>query len=388
MSACTLRNATGLDGGTFDLTLAGGRLVPTALPPGALTVDLQGARVLPGLINAHDHLQLNALPRQPAGSGFRHARDWTGVVAARRRTDRHFAALASLNRDDRLLFGAVKNLLSGVTTVAHHDPLYPLLSSRHFPLKVVQHYGWSHSLYLDGEPAVRNSHARTPPASPWIIHAAEGVNAEAAAEFDRLEALGCIGPNTLLVHGIALDAAQRQRLLDAGGGLIWCPSSNLHLFARTAAVRSLAAAGRIALGSDSRLSGARDLLEELRLAATLGQVNEAALERMVGADAAALLGLTHQGLLAPGCPADLLILPPGARLGRVQRHEVRLVIVAGSVRYGDADLVLRVAPDERFSEVRVDGVRKLLAHAITAQLARSGLTEPGLELPDRAGRAA
>ena len=50
---------------------------------------------------------------------------------------------------------------------------------------------------------------------PWIIHAAEGLDDEAAAEFERLDALGCIGANTLIVHGVALDPAQRKRLVAA-----------------------------------------------------------------------------------------------------------------------------------------------------------------------------
>ena len=40
-------------------------------------------------------------------------------------------------RDRRLLHGGVKNLLSGVTTVAHHDPLYAPLSDACYPIRVV-----------------------------------------------------------------------------------------------------------------------------------------------------------------------------------------------------------------------------------------------------------
>ena len=98
---------------------------------------------------------------------------------------------------------------------------------------------------------MRAAYRSTPSDTPWIIHAAEGVDAEAAAEFDRLEALGCVGSNTLLVHGVALDEARRARLAAAGAGLIWCPSSNLRLFGATAAVADLVRCGRVALGSDS-----------------------------------------------------------------------------------------------------------------------------------------
>ncbi len=120
---------------------------------------------------------------------------------------------------------------------------------------MIRDYGWSHSLYIDGEQSVAESYRATPAAWPWIVHAAEGQDAEATAEFERLDALGCVGPNTVLVHGIALDQAQRARLAAAGGALVWCPSSNMRLFGKTAQVTDLVSKRRVALGTDSRLSG-------------------------------------------------------------------------------------------------------------------------------------
>src|SRR6201999_301141 len=131
--------------------------------PGDLAIDLHGDRLLSGLINAHDHLQLNTLPAAEAGTRRRHALDWISEVNLRRRSDPQFAASVAVARDDRLLIGGIKNLLSGVTTVAHHDPLFPRLSESGFPTRVVPAYGWSHSLYLDGEEAVRSSCMATPP---------------------------------------------------------------------------------------------------------------------------------------------------------------------------------------------------------------------------------
>ena len=212
-------------------------------------LDLEGDRLLPGLINAHDHLQLNRLPEHETPKFYRHARDWIAEVDARRRTDSHFEAGASVARDERLLFGGLKNLLSGVTTVAQHDPLYPFLTQAGYPISVVRDYGWSHSLYIDGERSVVESYRATPAAWPWIVHAAEGQDQEAANEFERLEALGCLKPNTLLVHGIALDQAQRARLEAAGSALIWCPSSNMRLFGKTAQVADLVSKRRVALGT-------------------------------------------------------------------------------------------------------------------------------------------
>jgi imidazolonepropionase-like amidohydrolase len=91
--------------------------------PEDLIVDLAGDRLLPGLINAHDHLQLNSLPAHETQGRYRHASDWISEIDSRRRSDPQFAAGVAVPRNDRLLVGGIKNLLSGVTTVAHHDPL-------------------------------------------------------------------------------------------------------------------------------------------------------------------------------------------------------------------------------------------------------------------------
>jgi cytosine/adenosine deaminase-related metal-dependent hydrolase len=389
-SGRTFINARFSDGNIGTLRIVGSHIAAVAEDPwpGDAIIDLQGDRVLPGLINAHDHLQLNNMPFQGCGKRFEHVRDWISEVDASRRSDPAFEASVAVARDARLVAGGVKNLLSGVTTVAHHDPLYPCLLSAHYPIRVVRRYGWSHSLYIDGEDQVRNSHRSTPADWPWIIHAAEGLNPDAGNEFERLDALGCLGPNTLLVHGIALDRAQRTRLEHAGGGLIWCPSSNLRLFGKTADITGLRRHGRVALGTDSRLSGARDLLDELRIAGAVGDLDDGDLEQLVTRDSARLLRLPDCGSLQPGACADLLILRAGTALSAASRADVRLVLIAGIVRYGERSCAQRAEPASRWADVRVDGEPKILDRGIAELLSDSGVCEIGLELTHVARRTA
>jgi cytosine/adenosine deaminase-related metal-dependent hydrolase len=386
----TLLNADLGEGELTSLRIVGPRLASLGGPPSAADsiVDLQGDRVLPGLINAHDHLQLNSLTCPDFHKRYAHARDWIADVDALRRNDPEFEISVAMPRDERLLVGGVKNLLSGVTTVAHHDPLYPCLSSPHFPTAVVRDYGWSHSLYVDGEESVGDSYRATPRDWPWIIHAAEGVDAAAAAEFERLDAIGCLGPNTLLVHGIALDQAQRVRLHSAGAGLIWCPSSNLRLFGETARVGELSALGRIAIGTDSRLSGARDMFDELRVAAQVSGLDDRTLESLATRDGARLLRLTDRGTLRVGARADILILPAATRLAAAKRADVRLVMIEGVARYGDRDLAQRAAPRAEWAEVRVDGATKSLDGSLAARLSHARACELGLEICNATWRAA
>ena len=372
------------------LRIAGSRIVAVgdAACLGDWVVDLRGDRLLPGLINAHDHLHLNTLPALEPTGHWRHVREWIAQVNLRRQTDPTFESQIAVSRDERLLIGGVKNLLSGVTTVAHHDALYPFLTDERFPTYVLTTYGWSHSLYIDGEEQVRNAYLRTPPDWPWIIHAAEGVDEEAADEFDRLDALGCVRANTLIVHGIALDRARRRRLEQAAAGLIWCPSSNLRLFGSTADVSELARRGRVALGTDSRLTGSRDLLCELRVARETSALEEATLESLVTRDAAACLRLADRGALRVGARADILVLPGGMALSSAARSDVRLAMLAGRALYADADYARIVAPTTHWAAVRVDGRPKMLDSGLAAALCAASVGEPGLEIPDLARTAA
>ena len=194
------------------LRLQGGRITHLHTPPmrGDLVLDLGGDRLLPGLINAHDHLQLNHFPALQYPALYGNAAEWIEDFNARLRDNPAVRASAAVPRAQRLLGGGLKNLLSGVTTVAHHDPLDALLQRASFPTRVVREFGWSHSLHVDGEARVRASCAGTPAGQPWIIHAAEGVDAQAHAEFERLAALGRLRPHTLLVHALGLDESQRS----------------------------------------------------------------------------------------------------------------------------------------------------------------------------------
>jgi cytosine/adenosine deaminase-related metal-dependent hydrolase len=366
-----------INGDPFSLRVADGRIAALGEAPhrGDLIIDLSGDRVLPGLINAHDHLQLNSFPRLTYRSPYSSATEWIGDFNDRIRCDRAFQSALGPTRDERLFAGGMKSLLSGATTVAHHDPLFSSLRGPSFPVHVVTRYGWSHSLHIDGEAAVLGSYVRTDNTVPWIVHAAEGTDPEASEEFDRLERLGCIQANTVIVHGVGLTAAQRERLAAVEAGLVWCPESNLRLFGSTADVLDLAARGRVALGTDSRLTGARDLLEELRVARTLYPGDDSSVVRMVTADAARLLRLKDRGSLEVGARADLLVIPAGSSLFEISRSDVRLVTLDGVARYGDAYYVSSVSPQSRWAALVVDDREKMLDHELARIFGSSSVVE-------------
>jgi cytosine/adenosine deaminase-related metal-dependent hydrolase len=350
---------------------------------GDAVIDLNGDQLLPGLINAHDHLELNNFLRLKWRRRYTNVRQWIDDYRPHLEADPKVTYPKSVPLGERLLIGGLKNLLSGVTTVAHHNRFYRPLLAQGFPVRVVRRYGWAHSLQVSGERAVRTSYCRTPPGEPWIIHLGEGTDDEAAAELCRLDALGCLQGNTVIVHGVGLTASDYVRMQAAGAGLIWCPTSNLFLFGKTAAVGEVISSGRVALGSDSRLTGKRDLLDELIAARQIIDLDEQSMRALVTVNAARLLRLADRGRLKAGAAADLAIFPAGAGLGRARRRDVRLVVVGGRARYGDPGfLVAFNFTRQSVASIRVDGRKKLLLASIAARVRRSSISEPGLELQD------
>jgi cytosine/adenosine deaminase-related metal-dependent hydrolase len=224
-----------------------------------------------------------------------------------------------------------------------------------------------------------------------MVHAGEGVDDSARTELSRLDALGCVGPNTVLVHGVAFASADWNRMLERGASLIWCPSSNLRMFGQTAPVRAfLDASPRawayVALGTDSRVSGARDLLDELRAASMAADLSPEELLRMVTAAPARILRLEVAGSIEPGLPADLTIVPalahePGAALLRASRRDLRLVVIGGRPVVGAPELSqVFAARRVRTRPVVIDGTERLMSAQLARAVTACPITELGVEV--------
>jgi cytosine/adenosine deaminase-related metal-dependent hydrolase len=390
------------------LHLSGGRI--TAEPPAdAWAIDLRDHLMFPGLINALDHLHLNNIPRLPQEEPFPNSYAWITAFQAYF-ADPRVAAAVAIAKPLRYMQGGLKNLLAGATTVAHHDPWHATLDEPSFPVGLLRDFGWSHSLGLgtrdwglgnsDSQspisnpqflprygPPVVESFAAAPASRPWIIHLAEGADAISAAELSWLDQLGCLADNTVLVHGAGLSAADIERVIARDAAVIWCPSSNLSMLGRTLEPRRLFDAGRLALGSDSRLSGARDLLDELRVAAAHSDLTPRELLRLVTSAARGILRLPEVGGLDAGQCADLLILrdtggDPYRHLVDIKRKDICAVVRAGApliAEPGFADWF--AACDVEAVQALLDGQSKLISRA----LARPEVIalEPGLDIVTR-----
>ena len=368
------------------LRIEDGRVAADRPPDGEeLVVGLAGHLVFPGLVNAHDHLGLNAFPVADVGGPRRSAYDWIDALQPALASER-YAAVKRIDESVRARHGGLKNLLSGVTTVAHHDPWIDAMGRADFPVRVVQPYGWCHSLRLAGRygPAVEEALAATPAGARFFLHLAEGVDEEAAGELARLERLGGLGPATVLVHGVGLSPADVAEVVARGAGVAWCPASNRRVLGVTLDPRPLLAGGRLALGTDSRLSGAFDLLEELRVARLSAALPGADLLRLVTTDAARLLGVADAGHLGPGARADFVVLPdvdgdPREALAGFPRACLRAVVLAGAPRVADPDLLPWLeAAGVPARHARLDGAPKVVDARLFTDEASA--LEPGFAL--------
>lgn len=315
----------------------GERLCP---PEGSFDIVLRcpEAEVRPGLINAHDHLHRNLfgrLGRPP----YRNAYQWAHDIQHRYRE--HIARRREkVSRRGALLAGAWKNLFAGVTSVVHHDPWEEAFDSD-FPLRVVRIANAdSLGMTLDLE-GIASSQRRAPSFSEkgdclrFALHVAEGVDSEAAQEIRLLDEMGLLDRSLLAAHGVGIDGDGAVRFRRSGAALVWCPTSNLFLFGRTAPSQLFAAEVDVLLGSDSLLTGEGDLLDELHAARGLGRLSDERLEAAVGTTAAQRLGLPAPSL-EPGAAADLILLT--APLLEARAQHVALVVANGIPRVAGPDI--------------------------------------------------
>lgn len=364
-------------------------------PANALTVDLSSYTIFPGLINAHDHLELNHYPRTKYRDRYDNAHQWGEDVNAHL-DESPFKELRAYPLEDRCFIGGLKNLLCGATTVVHHNPPHKCLFRRDFPVRVLKKYGWAHSLHFSTDAEIVASYRSTPPDVPWFIHLAEGTDHVARGEYQRLKALGCVGKNTVIVHGVGIKAEDAGDAaisvygiglgLNRGGiKLVWCPSTNYYLLGETIYRRILAVHAQTALGSDSRLTADGDLLDEMRFAYSVCQISQPAMFVLnsVTTTAAFVIGARNDEVLPIDMSADLIALKTtsdtATTLCQSRRPDLALVVRGGEPQIGDPDVMAKFPHIETIA-ARLDDKEKSINIRLARQIARCTLKERGLEL--------
>ena len=308
----------------------------------SLELDLSGFLLMPGLINPHDHLHFSLHPRL-GNPPYRNYVEWGEDIHAT--FPKEIARFNAIPRDIRLRWGALRNLLSGVTTVCHHDPLWTELQRVDFPVRIVQRYGWAHSVALGGD--LPKAYAETSDGAAFFVHAGEGIDELAMGEISQLEQLGILHANTVLVHALQMSARDISLIQQHGVSLIFCPSSNQFLFQRLPRIRDLCNIANVALGSDSPLTANGDLLDEVRYATQHCGITVAQAYRMVTGNAATILHLKDgEGHIRAGGAADLIAVRntdenAENRLQSMSLSDIELVMTRGEIQLA-SDRVYRL----------------------------------------------
>jgi cytosine/adenosine deaminase-related metal-dependent hydrolase len=342
--------------------------VPVA-DPRAAEVDLTGFLLLPGLVNAHDHLEFSLFPKLGQGP-YLNAEQWAKDIYHPESSP--IREHLRIPKPSRLWWGGIKNLLCGATSVCHHNEFRPDVFSEGFPVRVVKQYAWSHSLQLGGD--ISSVFRQSNHESPFVIHLGEGTDAESTAEVFELDRRGLLDARTVIVHGVALDHEGHDLVIRRGAALIWCPGSNLFTLGQTLSLEKIQLNPRTALGSDSSLT-AGDLLDQVRTAHELGVPAEQIFD-LVTTQAADVLKLQDgEGTLLAGSIADIIAVPdcgisPAATLIQLTADQIELVLLAGVPHLLSRQMVSRLPSliHGTLGRIFVDGSERHISAPVTRLL--------------------
>jgi cytosine/adenosine deaminase-related metal-dependent hydrolase len=365
----------------IDLAIRRGRILPfdSAVADGP-RYDLTGHLLLPGLINVHDHLEFNLFPRLGRGP-WGNASNWAAAVY--HPADPPLKEHLLVPKKARLYWGGIKSLLSGVTTVAQHNPWDAKVFGRSFPVRVLERYGWAHSLAFSAD--VGERYRETPALWPFFIHAAEGTDAGARAEIQRLEAMGVLGCRTVLVHALGATARQLETIRSRAACIAWCPSSNLFTMGRTLSPGILRSGVTIALGTDSALTAAGDLLDEMRIARKAGKLSANEIYPLVTTNAARAMRLSAgQGRLAERGVADLIAVKDRGQTPAEALTDLHpeLIMIGGRIMLRSEDFSSTIDAGAGLHRISVEGRGRWLVRAPIPRLyaAAAAVTGPEIRL--------
>ena len=350
-------------------------VIAAAGPTGEVLLDTEGAEVrdlgaaivMPGLVNAHTHLELSYMGADPPPGGDYVA--WLeGLLERRAEEDPEVARVAAEQACDHLVERgtvAVGDICNDtwiadvwrdrpVRGVLFHELLQldedaaterfetarEHMTARPAPQgwrwSAVPHAPHTTSLSLMRTLADHAGRSRV----PLSIHLAEsvgetellgggngpfrgffeqrgflgaGFRAPRCTPFERVEAAGIPGPNALLVHCIRLTIDEIERLARSKATVVTCPRSNAYLGVGDAPIAALLDAGaQLALGTDS-LASAPDLdlfAEMSALRDTHPDLEPRTIVRAATLGGARALGLADSlGTIEPGKSAQLVVVP-------------------------------------------------------------------------------
>lgn len=329
----------------------------------AETIEIPRCVAYTPLINSHDHLVGNWVPRAGERRPYPNSHIWVEDMKdsfSFHERSKFWVNDGSFDLLDPAALtvarlGAYKNLFSGCGTVHDHAPLQKTEYYDAMPIIVPSRFRQCHSLTMGnwwGGDTPEQEMKQCKGEMPFVIHLGEGTDEITKAEFALLKEQGLLRSNTLLIHGIALTPQEISEIAAAGASVCWCPTSNYYLIGKTLDINAaLEAKTNVVIGTDSTMSGGVNLIAEF---ATIRQhypdIPASELYRMVTQNAVKALYLPQRyGTLNPEDTQNLLLVDqiekdPFENLMELEMKAIQLLVVDGIPRYGDSWL-LDLFPD-------------------------------------------
>ena len=336
--------------------------------PGAIGVNTEGI-ILPGLVDLHNHVAWNALPRWHPGRLFTNRDQWIADAEYHRLVADPFNNAASTAFCDMNAWGELRALIGGATSImaTQRKPcIHGLVRNLDFNSGFygtielnLEHIRDVLLLPAPSEPERRAafvSSAQKLIVEPFYealsVHLAEGTDAVAEEEFTFMESHLLLNPKGVLIHGVSLVPHDFQAMAAKGTALVWSPRSNIELYGATADLNAALDAGvEVALAPDWAITGSGSMLDELKFAAKWnrdhlgGRLTDRQLVEMTTSVPAHIVGIDDEvGAIRAGLWADLLVVrgdhnDPYAAVVRAGTADVQLELIGGVPLYGNGELM-------------------------------------------------
>ncbi len=355
-------------------------------PPGfeEAPVIRTGGTIFPGMIELHNHLSYNILPRWQVPRRFTNRAQWARIPEYRQLVRTPMVVLGRTPGyvEAIVRYVEAKCLVAGVTT-SQGVSLSSNQGIRRYYRGIVRNVEdtqddpdlpEARTRIADVDARIADRFLqRLEESTCLLLHLSEGVDDRARDHFRALhlaDGRWAITPALAGIHSLGLTPPDYAVMAEHGGAVVWSPLSNLLLYGQTLDLRAVKSAGvRMALGADWSATGSKSLLHELKVAkavsAAQGDVfSDRELAAMVTRNAADVVGWERAlGSIEAGKRADLIVVngragDPYARLLNARETSLTLVIIDGVARYGQPRLMRRLGPISE--EVRIGRSRRAL----------------------------
>jgi hypothetical protein len=332
--------------------------------------------IVPGLIDFHNHLKFNALPRAVISSKYNHRRDYREAAVGLEKAALEFEEL--LDKSPELacyayLFSELKALSGGVTTIQGATGLSQKINPC-IQLNLVRNIenpeDFNHSLRpigpkilnivdIDGWKKDPKKFKLTENPNVFhriFLHLAEGQPDHTLQErTDFLPFVFSQAKRFVLINTIGLPMNDYDALGKQGTSFIWSPESNITLYGITNPITRMIDFP-IGLGSDWSLTGSFSLWEEMQKAYSISQKlkwNISAKRIFQMATAGKEILDLPIGELKVGHFADFFLVskkkkphknPYKYLLTKASRKNIKLVVIDGKPIYGSFRAIKDIDP--------------------------------------------